>query len=306
MDYEQRLYELTAEAELVPEGLDLVAGLTGFSDAGAAVAQLKEYLLESLSSTLIAEFDADELLDYRARRPVVTFDEDHISEYEPQSLRLYLMTDELGSRFLFLTGFEPDFKWERFAAAVTELVDRFKVKATTWVHAIPMPVPHTRPINVTVSGNRQELIESMSVWRPTTQAPGNAMHLVEYRLSELDHPITGFVLLVPHYLADTEFPGAALAGLESVSAATGLIFPTDRIREEGRVFLGRIDEQVTSNAELAKLVQTLEERHDAYMEGTNLQSPLTVDGELPTADEIGAELERFLAGKRRGDDDSAD
>ena len=242
MENERRLYQLTAEAELVPEGLDLIAALTGFSDAGGAVAQIKDYLLDTLSSTLVAEFDADELLDYRARRPIVTFDQDHISEYEPQSLRVYLMTDELGSRFLFLTGFEPDFKWERFATAVTELVDRFRVKATTWVHAIPMPVPHTRPVKVTVSGNRQELVEAMSVWRPTTQAPGNAMHLVEYRLSALDHPTAGFVLLVPHYLADTEYPSAALTGLESISAATGLIFPTDRLREEGRVFVGRIDE----------------------------------------------------------------
>ena len=306
MENERRLYQLTAEAELVPEGLDLIAALTGFSDAGGAVAQIKDYLLDTLSSTLVAEFDADELLDYRARRPIVTFDQDHISEYEPQSLRVYLMTDELGSRFLFLTGFEPDFKWERFATAVTELVDRFRVKATTWVHAIPMPVPHTRPVKVTVSGNRQELVEAMSVWRPTTQAPGNAMHLVEYRLSALDHPTAGFVLLVPHYLADTEYPSAALTGLESISAATGLIFPTDRLREEGRVFVGRIDEQVQGNAELAKLVQTLEERLDAYLEGTGVQSPLTVDGALPTADEIGAELERFLAGTRRGDDAPSD
>jgi hypothetical protein len=36
-----------------------------------------------------------------------------------------------------------------------------------------------------------------------------------------------------------------------------------------------------------------------------LKSPLTdIDGELPTADEIAAELEKFLAANRQGDDDS--
>ena len=69
-----------------------------------------------------------------------------------------------------------------------------------------MPVPHTRPIGVTVSGNRPELIEPMSVWRPTTQVPSNALHLLEFRLQELGHPTAGFVLLIPHYLADTEYP----------------------------------------------------------------------------------------------------
>jgi len=297
------LYDVVADAGLVPDGLNLVAALTGFTDSGGAVSQLGEYLLDTLESTIVAEFDADILLDYRARRPIITFDQDHISEYQPQTLRLHLMSDELGQRFLFLHGFEPDFQWERFTAAVIELVQLFHVKTTTWVHAIPMPVPHTRPIQVTVSGNRIEIIDALSAWRPSTQAPANALHLVEYRLQELGHPITGFVLLVPHYLADTEYPATALVALESISSATGLIFPTDRLREESRGFVAKIDEQVETNAELGRLVHTLEERHDAYMEGAALRSPLTdVDGELPSADEIADELERFLAGNRPGDD----
>ena len=69
--------------------------------------------------------------------------------------------------------------------------------------------------------------------------------------------------------------------------------------------MARIDEQVAGNAELAKLVGTLEERHDSYMEGTTLRSPLTDEaGELPSADEIAAELEKFLAYRRTRDDDT--
>src|SRR5690606_3810034 len=99
------------------------------------------------------------------------------------------------------------------------------------------------------------------------------------------------VLLVPHYLADTEFPDAAIKALESISAATGLIFATDELREQGREFIAKIDAQVENNHELARLVGTLEERHDSYMAGNPLRSPLTdEDGELPTADEIAAEL----------------
>ena len=298
------LYDLTPEETSVPEGLHLVAGLTGFADAGSAVTQLSEYLLDTLDHQLIATFDADVLLDYRARRPVVYFDQDHLTDYQPPTLALYLATDEAGQQFLHLTGFEPDFQWERFSAAVLELLDRFKVKTTTWVHAIPMPVPHTRPIGVTVSGNRTELIEAMSVWRPRTQVPANALHLVEYRLQQLDHATVGFVLLVPHYLAETEHPDAAVKALESISAATGLIFPTERLRAAGREFLAKIDAQVQTNHELARLVGTLEERHDSYMEGNPLRSPLTDEaGELPSADEIAAELENFLATRRSGDED---
>jgi hypothetical protein len=297
------IYELTADAADVPQGLNLVAGLTGFADAGGAVSQFSEYLLEILEHTVIADFDADLLLDYRARRPIIYFDQDHLTDYQPPRLRLYLAHDEIGQPFLLLAGFEPDFRWEQFTAAVLALVNRFNVSSTTWVHAIPMPVPHTRPIGVTVSGNRTDLIESMSVWRPHTQVPANALHLVEFRLQEIGAWAIGYVLLIPHYLADTEFPSAALSALESTSASTGLIFPTDRLREKNREFVARIDEQVGDNPELAKLVGTLEERYDAYMEGNTLRSPLTdEDGALPTADEIADELEKFLA-TRRGRDD---
>ncbi len=299
------IYELTADAENVPEGLHLVAGLTGFADAGGAVSQFTEYLLETLDHSVIATFDADVLLDYRARRPIIYFDQDHLTDYQPPALRVYLAQDEIGQPFLLLAGYEPDFRWEQFTAAVLQLERHFKVASTTWVHAIPMPVPHTRPIGVTVSGNRSDLVESMSVWRPHTQVPANALHLMEYRLQECGASVVGFVLLIPHYLSDTEFPLAALAALDSTSASTGLIFPTDRVREQNREFVARIDEQVRDNPELGKLVGTLEERYDTYMEGSTLRSPLTDEaGELPSADEIAAELENFLATRRSRDDGS--
>ena len=301
------LYELSDIADSVPEGLHLVAGLTGFADAGAGVTQLSTYLLETLDHEIVAEFDVDELLDYRARRPTIYFDQDHLSDYRPASLNLYLASDEIGQQFLLLTGFEPDFQWERFSAAVMQLIERFAVKTTTWVHAIPMPVPHTRPIGVTVSGNRQELTDAMSVWKPHTQVPANALHLVEFRLQELGHPTVGFVLLIPHYLADTEFPLAAVSALESVSAATGLVFPTDSLREDGREFISRIEVQVEGNAELAKLVATLEERHDSYMLDNPMRSPfMDGDGEVASADSIAAELENFLAAMRNGEERAAD
>lgn len=296
------LYDLSVEVGQVPRGLHLVAGLTGFADAGNAVSQVSEYLLENLEMNEVLAFDTDALLDYRARRPTIFFDQDHLSDYKPAKLSLYLAKDELGQPFLFLTGFEPDFQWERFTAAVVQIVQKYGVTDTTWIHSIAMPTPHTRPLGVTVSGNRLELIDALSIWKPRTQVPSNALHLVEYRLQELGHPTAGFVLLVPHYLSDTEYPQAAVTALESISAATGLIFPTDKLREQNRDFIAKVDDQVQGNQELERLVGTLEQRHDSYMEENPLPSPLMdSSGELPTADTIAAELEKFLASRR--DDD---
>lgn len=304
MSKPEDLYTLNDDIVDVPRGLALVAGLTGFADAGSAVTGFTQALLDTVHYEVLATFDNDVLYDYRARRPMIHFDQDHLVDYSPPTLALYLARDDMGRDFLLLVGYEPDFRWEQFTAAILDIVERFEVATTTWVHAIPMPVPHTRPIGMTVSGNRAELADAYSVWRPTTGVLANALHLVEYRLQEIGHPVSGFVLLIPHYLADTEFPDAAVKSLEAISAATGLIFATDALRESGREFISKIDSQVTGNTELARLVGTLEERYDSYMEGNPLRSPLTdEDGELPTADEIAAELELFLALQHRGDDE---
>lgn len=299
VNHPEELYTFDEAAPTVPAGLHLVAGLTGFADAGSAVAQVTTSVLEDLDTQLVAEFDPDVLLDWRARRPVITFEHDHIAAVEPPRLALHLVRDEIGQPFLFLSGYEPDFQWNRFVDAVTGLAAQLQVADTTWVQSIPMPVPHTRPISLTVSGTRADLVEQMSVWKPETQAPANVLHLVEHRLAATGSQVTGLVLLVPHYLSDTEFPDAAVAALSGIAAATGLIFPTDALREAGREFLTRVEEQVAGNAELQRLVGVLEERHDTYMEGNPVASPLTdVDGEVPTADAIAAELERFLADRR--------
>ena len=307
MANDDNLLQFVMDEELIPRGLPLVAGLTGFTDSGAAVSQFTEYILDVMKSKVVAVFDPDELLDYRARRPTIYFDQDHLTGYEPPRLAIHLVHDEMDRPFFLLSGYEPDFKWERFSRSVVAFIDDFDISDTTWVHAIPMPVPHTRPIGVTVSGNRRDLVESKSVWRPHTQVPSNAMHLVEYRLDTSGHDVCGFVLLVSNYLADTEFPNTALASLEFITSATGLLFPTDRLREEGREFIARIDEQLTTNEELAKMVRKLERRYDEYMKDNMpdemLRSPLTdEEGALPSADEIASELEAFLSSRRHHDD----
>ena len=299
--FDDRLFREAMELSDVPKGLPLVAGLTGFADAGGVVTQVNRYLLDALESERVGTFNNDLLMDYRARRPVFQFEETHLTSYESPRLSLDLVQDELGSPFLFLSGYEPDFLWETMSQTILGLIDSLEVSTSSWVHAIPMPVPHTRSLGVTVSGNREDITDALSVWRPTTGVPGTLMHLIEYRLQEAEHPTAGFVVLVPHYLADTEFPDAAITALQSVTKATGLIFPTDSLRESGREFLTGIGKQVEDNTELEKLIESLEKRHDSYMEDNAVPSPLMdADGELPSADMIGSELENFLAKRHPG------
>jgi hypothetical protein len=303
--FSDELFREAMELSDVPRGLPLVAGLTGFADAGGVVTQVNRYVLNSLESERVGAFNNDLLMDYRARRPIFQFEEKALTSYEPPRLSLDLVRDELGSPFLFLSGYEPDFRWEQMSRTLLGLIGELEVSTSSWVHAIPMPVPHTRSLGVTVSGNREDITDALSVWRPTTGVPGTLMHLIEYRLQEQDHPTAGFVVLVPHYLADTEFPDAAVTALQSVTKATGLVFPTDALRESGREFLAGIAKQVGDNHELEKLVETLERRHDSYMQDNAVPSPMMgADGEVPSADTIAAELQNFLAKQSPSETDS--
>lgn len=303
MPLSSSLFERSASAPPIPRGLPLVIALTGFTDAGSALSRTIEYLRDEIDPTPVAVFTNDILLDYRARRPVVAFDQDHLADYRPPRLELSLGHDALGSPFLMLAGYEPDFAWEAFASAILALAEEFAVSTVTWVHAIPMPVPHTRPIGTTVSGTRRELTEAHSVWKPTTQVPATVGHLLEYRFAEGGAAVAGFVLLVPHYLGDTEYPASALAALDAITVATGLVFSGDSLRDENREYLEKVEEQVAGSEDLSRMVENLEERYDAYMAGSTQATPIIHTGDLPSADELAAELERFLANRPSGDDD---
>jgi len=300
------LYELHDDDFDVPRGLHLIAGLTGFTDSGSTISQLGNHIFEKLGYRVVAMFENDELLDYRSRRPIMFFEKDHISSYEPQVLALYLVTDEVGQKFLYLHGYEPDFKWDAFVDAVLEIVDIFEVLDFTWVHSIPFPIPHTRPISVTVSGNRKDLIDAVSEWKPQTQVPGNVLHLLEFRFTQEEIPSAGFVMLVPHYLSDVEYPQAVVAAFERITAATGLVFPTDSLREEGNKFLQELTKNIGENAELAKMVSTLETGYLSDQSGTFNPKTTAPDRPVPSADEIAAELEDYLSLKRRQNRDESD
>ena len=288
------LYEVAAE---LPE-LDrpvLVVAMTGFVDAAGATRIAAEHLRTHGDPVDVAVFDVDQLYDYRARRPAMMFVEDHWESYEDPHIRIQALTDTAGNRFLLLDGPEPDVQWERFVAAVTRLCERLDVRVSVGFNSIPMAVPHTRPLGVTAHASRRELIADHQPWLQRVQVPGSAVHLLEYRLAESGRDSMGFSVHVPHYLAQTDYPAAAQTMLEAVSKATGLELVGQSLRDAAAAVRADVDGQVERSEEVAGVVRALEEQYDAYVAGRGENLLADDAGPLPTADELGAELERFLA-----------
>lgn len=275
----------------------------GFIDAGATGAIITEHLLAALEHRAVATFDVDRLLDYRSRRPVITYVKDHWERYDEPALLLHLMQDQGGTPFLLLAGPEPDHEWNLFTGAVLRLVERLNIGTAVGFHGIPMAVPHTRPLNVTAHATRPELVASYTPFLNRVQVPGSAGALLELRLGESGHDAIGFAVHVPHYLAQAPYPRAAVAALDAVIAATGLVLPTDALRERAKQTDAEITRQVEASDEIKSLVRALEEQYEAYSGAGQRENLLAGDSDkLPTADELAAQFERFLAQQERPGD----
>jgi hypothetical protein len=255
----------------------------------------------------VASFAIDELLDYRSRRPLMTFKTDHFTHYDDPDLSLYAMHDSVGTPFLLLAGMEPDLKWERFITAVRLLAERLGVRQTIGLGTIPMAVPHTRPVTMTAHSNNRELIADFTPWISEVQVPGSASSLLEYRMAQHGHEVVGFTVHVPHYLAQTDYPAAAQALLEQVAKTGSLQLPLKALEEAAVDIQAKVDEQVEASSEVAQVVTALERQYDAFIAAQENRSLLTRDEDLPSGDELGAEFERFLAQqaeKKLDDDDT--
>ena len=293
------MYELEFPAPQLssPDGRGpvLIHALEGFSDAGHAIRLSAQHLKDTLDTELVASFAIDELLDYRSRRPLMTFKTDHFTAYEEPELNLYALHDRAGTPFLLLTGMEPDLKWERFIPAVRLLSERLGVRRVIGLGSIPMAVPHTRPMTLTAHSNDKELIADHQPWVGEVQVPGSASNLLEFRMAQHGHEVVGFTVHVPHYLAQTDFPAAAETLLSEVARSASLQIPTDALTRAAAEVFDKINEQVAASSEVAQVVEALERQYDAFVAAQENRSLLARDEELPSGEEIGAEFERFLA-----------
>jgi predicted ATP-grasp superfamily ATP-dependent carboligase len=287
------LYQVGPAAPDPDAELVMLYYLDGFIDAGAAGRLLATHLMSTLEHEQVASFDIDSLLDYRSRRPIMTFEKDHWADYDAPELMLSQLRDAEGKPFLLLSGLEPDREWEAFSAAVRQLSADLKVRLAVSFHGIPMGVPHTRQLGVTAHATQPGLIEGYRPMVDKLQVPGSAAALLEYRLGEDGRAAIGFAVHVPHYLAQAAYPAAAATLLESVQRATGLILPADALRESARRTDLEITRQVEGSAEVAEVVQALEQQYDAF--AADRENLLASDEQVPTAEELGAQFEQFLA-----------
>jgi predicted ATP-grasp superfamily ATP-dependent carboligase len=287
-----------AELDGLEGPLTMVQVLDGFLDAGNAAARAARHLVEmSDIAPVVATFDVDAFHDYRARRPAISFVRDHYEGFDAPRLVVRLLHDAGGTPYLLLSGPEPDNRWEAFARAVRDVVERFGVTQVISLGSVPMAVPHTRPLAVTQHANNPDLITHESPWSGEIRVPSSAQALVELRLGEWGYDAQGFVVHIPHYVAQLDYPLAAAELVERTEIAGRLTIDLSELHREAEARAEEIKGYLVDNTEVAEVVAALERQYDAFARSEQSGSSLLAEDQaLPTGEELGREFERFLAG----------
>lgn len=272
----------------------MVVALEGWVDAGLGADGAISALLAAEATELLATFDGESLIDQRARRPVA-----HIAHGVNEGLtwpliQLRLGTDRAGSDICYLVGPEPDFRWHSFVADVVELAQLVGVRMAVGLGAFPAPAPHTRPIRLaaTAPPESAELVPSVGVVQGEIDVPSGVWGALELALGKAGIPAVGLWARVPHYVSGMAFPAASAALLDGLASVAGLSIDTTELHTAADTARQQVDELITKSEDHDRLVHQLERNVD-IAEG----NPLDL-GQVPTGDELAAELERYLRDER--------
>ena len=274
----------------------LVVMLQGWIDAAGAANEAMNAIEAQINPIPIATFDADVFIDFRARRPTMEIRDGRNSNIEWPSIDLYAGHDRNGRDVLILTGSEPDSAWHRFSAAVRELCLRLDVSMMVGLGAYPFPTPHTRPSNLSCTTPSSDLLNKHAFVRTSVDVPAGMAAVLEQVLHDAGIPSISIWAQVPQYIPAMTYPAAAVALLDGLKDTAGLIFDRGSLQQEAVIQTERLDRLVAKNAEHQEMVEKLEQAYDtmAPRPSTDPNAELLSEKDIPTPEELTAELEAFL------------
>jgi hypothetical protein len=127
------------------------------------------------------------------------------------------------------------------------------------------------------------------------QVAAGVQAALERSLFEAGIPAVGIWARVPMYVSASAYPAASIALLEGLERVSGVRADIAELQAAERVTRDNIDQLIAQSDEHASMVAGLEEQADEEQQQRQ-PAPLSLDN-LPSGDEIAAELERFLRGE---------
>jgi proteasome assembly chaperone (PAC2) family protein len=263
----------------------LLTVLEGFVDAGAAAGTAAAFLRHRWRADVVAAFDREELIDFRARRPTAVVDAGTLTRVDWPEIELLTVTVDGPHDALLLLGPEPDMRWGAFCDAVVEICRQAGVEQMIGLGAYPAAAPHTRPVRIRRASNRATTVEGPLAEFfpvPTYAGPTGIARVLQAVLAEAGVPAVGLLAEIPHYLAGAPHPAGALALARAATALFGVEVDALELEAAAKLHREQVDGTLAEHEEAVEMVRALEQHYDLG------------EGELTIGEDIAAEIERFL------------
>jgi proteasome assembly chaperone (PAC2) family protein len=270
----------------------LVCAFRGWNDAAAAASTALGAIATSLDAQIVARVDPEEFFDFQNTRPTITMDEGQTRRIEwPENNLSAAKVPSADRDLVLLDGTEPNLRWRTFSEAVATAADALGVELVVTLGSLIAEVSHTLPVPITGLASNTDMVDELELERSNYEGPTGIVGVVHDVCGQTGIDSASLWAAVPHYVAAVPNPKAALALLRRLEGLTGIAVEASELEEETTDYEEQIGRAVAANPEIEELVERIE------AEQVDLLSP---DGEeLPSADSIAQEFQRFL--RQRGD-----
>lgn len=270
----------------------MVLALRGWFDiAEVATVAINELLVDRVAP-IAASIDPDPFFDFTQERPHVELDEDEIRHIRwPLNEFRFARFPASPHDLVVLAGVEPHLHYKTFADCVLEVVKESKCEVVVTVGAVADTIPHTRPPLVVGSTTNRGLISALGLSPPRYQGITGLVGVLQERLDRARVPAVSLRVGVPHYLGNAEHPQSSIALLQHLHHVVGVPVHTARLAAEAARRRMLHDEAVADDEQATAYVAMLEREFDQRAEAA-----------IPSADDLGADFERFLREQRDDED----
>jgi predicted ATP-grasp superfamily ATP-dependent carboligase len=272
----------------------MVAAFRGWNDAGEGASFAVQHLVRVWSAQKLASIEPEEFFDFQAVRPRIEL-EDGITRKI-----VWPANDFFAARLanaphdvILLVGTEPNLRWRRFSELVVAMAKRHGVKLLVTLGALLADVAHSRPVPITATAADERLVQKLRLQPSRYEGPTGIVGVLHTAFARAGLDSASLWAAVPHYLAVSPNPKAALALVDGAVQLVGAPADIDDLSRASAVYEERVSEIVASDDDVQAYVRMLEERTDR--ERFEPQR-------MPSGEALAAELERFLRQRNEGNE----
>jgi proteasome assembly chaperone (PAC2) family protein len=243
----------------------MVLAFAGWNDAGEAASTAVRYLARQLSASKFASIDPEEFYDFTVMRP-------HVRLAGGVTRELIWISNDFsaaslpgGEHDLILgLGPEPHLRWRTFCAQVVELARRCDSQMIVTLGGFLSEVLYSRPVEVSGFSTDQALIERLSLTPSRYEGPTGIVGVLADACRQAGLPTASLWASLPHYIAASPNPRAALAILLRLRDLVGFAVDLSEMEAEAADFQRRVNEAVNADPKLAAFVRELKQREFAH------------------------------------------